>query len=125
MKRTLPFALLLAVFLAAPAVPQGTEGKVEDLDTVVAALRDKVAKQEAMLQQHEARMQEVVAYLQAQKAEAKELGKRLDAARTGGFTFPAPNTEAREALLAGLERWARQAAVKVPGTPEGEDKAPE
>ncbi len=118
MNRTLPVAFLLAVLLASPAIPQGTEGKVEDMETVVSALREKVSRQEAQIK-------EIVVYLQAQKAEAKELGRALDAARAGGFTYPAPNTEAREELLKGLERYSKQATVKVPGTPAGEEPSDE
>ncbi|MGQ0613413.1 MAG: hypothetical protein ACT4PV_06730 [Planctomycetaceae bacterium] len=114
----LPVAFLLAVLFASPAIPQGTEGKVEDMETVVSALREKVSRQEAQIK-------EIVAYLQAQKAEAKALREAIEGARTGGFIPSGANPGSRETLLNGLETYAERATLKVPGTPSGEEPSEE
>ncbi|MHC4940227.1 MAG: hypothetical protein ACYTHK_14875 [Planctomycetota bacterium] len=94
---TLPL-LLIGLLFAVPALSQG-EKKEDSLEKKVEALEKKVAEQEASIDKLNKRVE-------AQKKASADLAKRLKAARKGGFTYPAPNIDAREALLGGLEAYA-------------------
>lgn len=101
MSRMLLPVLFVTLALATPASTQGDP--LEELKKEVAGLKETVARQAAQL-----------AALQKQadegKKEASNLVKALDEAEKGGFTLPAPNTDARQALLSGLQRYARVAS---------------
>lgn len=93
----LPLMLLGLVF-AVPALSQGA-GKEEDLAKSVKELQKKVDEQQKRIETLETR-----AKADAKASEA--LAKRLKKARKDGFTYPAPNPDAKEALLSGLETYA-------------------
>ena len=93
----LPLVLLCVVF-AVPALSQGAK-KEDDLPTQVKKLTEQVMKLEKSVKALEARVE-------AEKKASDALAKKLKAARKGGFTYPAPNIDAREALLGGLEAYA-------------------
>ena len=102
MKRAILPALALALFLCVPAIPQGDE---LDLQKEVRLLKKHAAKQDEALRRMET-------YIATLKGEAATLGKQLRFADKKGFTYPAPNTDAREALLFGLTRFSDAAAGK-------------
>ncbi|MEM8883956.1 MAG: hypothetical protein AAGD14_07810 [Planctomycetota bacterium] len=90
--------VLIGLLFAVPALSQGDK-KDEPLEKRVEALEKVVAQQGKTIDALNKRVE-------AQKKASAELVKQLKAARKGGFTFPAPNTDAREALLGGLEDFA-------------------
>jgi len=98
----LPLALLCLVF-AVPALSQGSEKKEDDLATQVKKLTEQVEKQQKAID-------ELTKRAEADKKAAASLAKQLTKARKGGFTYPAPNIDAREALLGGLEAFAGERA---------------
>lgn len=108
MKRALFWTLALGLFLAVPAIPQDQGG----LDAVkeIRALRET-------LQAQEARIAALEGYVAVHKTEAAELARRLRDADRQGFLYPAPNTDARRALLQGLTRFADTAATGKAGPP--------
>lgn len=110
MNRALFPAILLALALVAPALPQG-EDEAKDLAKDVLVLMETVEEQEA-------RIVALEAYAAASKAEAATLAKYLRKAEQDGFTFPAPNTDARKGLLLGLQRYAHVASG-AKGAPPG------
>ena len=96
MKHAIIPALLLGLILVVPAVSKdGDAGLAKE----VTVLKEKVAEQGALLKQ-------VATYLDTQRGEAATLLKLLKKAGKQGFTFPAPNVEAKKALLLGLQRYA-------------------
>lgn len=98
---TLPLLLIGLVF-AVPALSQG-EKKDDSLEKRVEALEKTVAAQKVSIDKLNKRVE-------AEKKAAADLSKKLKAARKGGFTYPAPNIDARESLLGGLEAYAGSAA---------------
>jgi hypothetical protein len=117
MKRSLFPALLLALALVAPALSQGGAEEEKGLAKDVLILMETVAEQET-------RIVALEAHVKASKAEAATLARHLKQAETGGFTFPAPNVDARKALLVGLQRYAHVASGAT-GSPPGETPADE
>jgi hypothetical protein len=108
MKRAVFPALALALLLSVPAISQ----EEVDLGAEVTALKKKVEEQDAalkLLQQ----------YVDNQKRQAGRLGKSLSTAEKEGFLLPAPNNDAKEALLSGLKDFAQVAAGGAPATDEG------
>jgi septal ring factor EnvC (AmiA/AmiB activator) len=99
MNRPFILPLLVALLLVPPASSQDNQGQVEDLQTTIVVLKEKIAAQDAQLK----KIEELLAQ---QKEGAKELAKALLAAEKGGFAYPAPNPESREKLLKGLQRFA-------------------
>lgn len=100
MKRAIYPALLVALVLVVPALSQ-SEG--EDLAKRVSVLEEKVAEQEGQIT-------ELSKHVEAVKKEAARLAKSLGKAEKDGFTYPAPNTAAKEELLKGLQRFAKVAS---------------
>ncbi len=111
MKRAILPALGLALLLSIPAVSQ-EEGVT--LDQEVATLKKKVELQDAALKA-------LQTYVDQQKEQAKRLGKSLAAAEEGGFLEPAPNNDAKKALLSGLQDFAGVAAGEAPKAEPGEE----
>jgi hypothetical protein len=111
MKRAILPVLGLALLLSLPAVSQD-EGPT--LDEKVEVLIKKVEEQDAALK-------ELKAYVDNQKAQAKRLGKSLATAEKEGFTLPAPNNDAKESLLKGLQEFADVAAGSEPRKDNGEE----
>jgi hypothetical protein len=101
MKRAILVALLIGLFLAVPAIPQGGAGDAKPGEELL-ELKAKVAEQEDRIAQLEE-------YLEAHKLAAAKLVERLKFADKKGFTYPAPNIDAREALLRGLTAYAEVA----------------
>ena len=99
MKRALFWTLGLGLLLAVPAIPQ--DGGDEANDWM--AMRKVIEAQDARIAQLEG-------YVALHKSEAAELARRLRDADRQGFLYPAPNTDARKALLTGLTRFADTAA---------------
>lgn len=112
MKRAILPALGLALLLSIPAVSQ--EGEGVTLDQEVIALKKKVEEQDAALKA-------LQTYVDQQKEQAKRLGKSLAAAEEGGFLEPAPNNDAKKALLSGLQEFADVAAGGEPKAEKGEE----
>jgi len=112
MKRAILPALGLALLLSIPAVSQEEEGVT--LEKEVAALKKKVEEQGAALKA-------LQTYVDRQKEQAKQLGKSLAAAEEGGFLEPAPNNDAKKALLSGLQEFAGVAAGGEPKAEPGEE----
>lgn len=106
MKRALPFALALALLLAVPAVPQADD-----------PLPKRVGKLEEIVVQQQAILKTVQEHMQVQAARAAALAHQLDVAEKKGFVYPAPNTDARKALLKGLRALA---GAKKPAPTEAE-----
>ncbi len=96
----LPF-LLVGLLFTVPALSQA-EKKEDSVAKKIEALEKQVAEQSKSIKALEARVV-------AEKKSAAVLAKNLKAARKGGFTYPAPNIDAREALLGGLEAFAASA----------------
>lgn len=113
MNRLLILSLLVALVLVPPASSQDNQGQVEDLQTTIVVLKEKIAAQDAQLKKIEEQLAQ-------QTEEAKALAKALLAAEKGGFTYPAPNTESREKLLKGLQRYALTLAGVKPEDLESE-----
>ena len=93
----LPLMLIGLVF-AVPALSQGAD-KEEDLAKTVKELQKKVDEQAKRIEKLEERAE-------ADKKASEALAKKLKKARKDGFTYPAPNPSAKEALLGGLEAYA-------------------
>ena len=98
MKSTLLPLFLIGLLFAVPALSQGEKADAE-LAKRVDAREKKVEVQGKAIEKLNKRVE-------AEKKAAEELAKKLKAARKGGFTYPAPNTDAKEALLGGLEGYA-------------------
>jgi hypothetical protein len=111
MKRLILPALGLALLLSIPAASQE---EPMPLDKQVEALAKKVEEQDAALK-------ELRAYVDRQKTQAARLGKSLAAAEEGGFLEPAPNNDAKKALLSGLQEFAGVAAGGEPTAEPGEE----
>jgi hypothetical protein len=112
MKRAVLPILGLALLLSIPAVSQ-EEAEVP-LPKQVEALTRKVEEQGAALK-------ELQAYVDRQKAQAAKLRKSLATAEEEGFLLPAPNNEAKQALLGGLQDFAGVAAGEEPKAAAGEE----
>ena len=89
--------LLLGLLFAVPALPQEKKG-----DTIA----DRVAKLEKQVKSQADSIVRLEKQVEAEKKAREALAKQLKAARKGGFTYPAPNVDAKEALLGGLEAYA-------------------
>ncbi|MCK6460823.1 MAG: hypothetical protein L6Q95_13135 [Planctomycetes bacterium] len=111
MKRAILPVLGLALLLALPAVSQ-EEGPT--LDEKVEALTKKVEEQDAALKA-------LQAYVENHKAQAKRLDKSLAKAEEEGFLLPAPNNDAKSSLLKGLQEFAGVAAGGEPKKDSGEE----
>jgi len=103
MTRKIALALLVALFLASAAVPQGTrrvstDERVKLLEADVALLQETVKKQQKLLK-------DSVAQLDTLKVEGLQLVKAVEKAERDGFAYPAPNVDARQGLLDGLKRF--------------------
>ena len=98
MKSIMLPVVLIGLLFAVPALSQG-EPKKPTLENRVEALEKQAAAQKLAIEQ-------LTRNAEASRKAAEELAKHLKVARKGGFTFPAPNIEAREALLGGLESFA-------------------
>jgi len=94
MKRALPIALLFALVLAVPAMPQADDANFE-LARKVEVLEKKLAKQEAMLKT-------VEAHIATQDARGAELARALDVSEKKGFLDAGANIDAKAALFKGL-----------------------
>ncbi len=105
MKRAIWILPVLALVLAVPALSQdGGDADNADLAGEVAKLKKLVAEQQKVLK-------ETQSYLLTMKGEASLLAKALKKADKGGFTMPAPNNDAKSALLKGLQRYATVGAT--------------
>ena len=98
MKRALAIVLLGALVLSLPALSQGAPAP--DPEAKVSALEKQVEQQAA-------RLAALEAWRKAVEARAKALEAKLRVAKEKGFTLPAPNNDAKEALLGGLQDFAR------------------
>ena len=100
MKRAILPALAIALLLAVPAIPQGgtsdTEKRIEQLEQAAADQQKQI--------------KDLQGYVNALKKEAATLVKHLARADKGGFTYPAPNVDAKEELLKGLQSFAAVAS---------------
>jgi septal ring factor EnvC (AmiA/AmiB activator) len=105
MKRSILPVLGLALFLSIPAISQD-EAK-PSLDKQVEELTKKVEEQDKA-------MKELRTYVEQQKMQAARLARSLASAEEGGFLEPAPNTDAKKALLSGLQDFAGVAAGAAP-----------
>lgn len=103
MKRAILPALFFALLLAVPAIPQGG-AREADLANQVEQLKEAVARQEAQIA-------ELQKYVEAQKSAAAVLVRQVESADKKGYLYPAPNTDARKALLYGLKDFAEVAAA--------------
>jgi len=104
MKRAILPTLGLALLLSIPAISQDETPTVEQQ---VEALNKKVEEQDAALKQ-------LQAYVDNQKAQAKRLSKDLTTAEEGGFLMPVPANDAKKSLLSGLQEFAVVAAGATP-----------
>ena len=111
MKRAILPVLGLALFLSIPAVSQ-EEAKA--IDKQVEELTKKVEEQDKALK-------ELQTYVEQQKTQAARLSRNLASAEEGGFLEPAPNTDAKKALLSGLQDFAGVAAGAAPKPETGEE----
>jgi len=105
MKRVILPVLGLALLLSLPAVSQEAGGPTLD---------EKVEEQDAALKA-------LQAYVENQKAQAKRLDKSLAKAEKEGFLLPAPNNDAKTSLLKGLQEFAGVAAGGEPEKDSGEE----
>jgi hypothetical protein len=111
MKRAILPVLGLALLLSLPAISQ-EEGPT--LDEKVEALTTKVEEQDAALKQ-------LQAYVENHKKQAQRLDKSLAKAEEEGFLMPAPNNDAKASLLKGLQEFAGVAAGGEPKKEPGEE----
>jgi len=113
MKRAIVPALFLALLLSLPAVSQDDERTLrEEVD----ALKQKVEEQDAALK----KLQD---FVDRQKKQAGRLAKSMDKAEEEGFLLPAPNNDAKRALLDGIREFAKVAGGGEPksGDDSGEE----
>ncbi|MHC4932846.1 MAG: hypothetical protein ACYTGV_11720 [Planctomycetota bacterium] len=116
MKRAIIPALLIGVLLCVPALSGGDEDEAVELAMQVKELKEQVA-------QSEARIKSLEAFLRVQQKAAAKLSKAVKFAEENGFAWPAPNIDAREALLKGLKEYSKTAAGGAKaGDPKGENK---
>ena len=101
MKHALPVDVVLALCVSVPALSQDEKPALE---TRIEVLEEIVAKQQEMLDAH----------VKTRDERGAELVRWLDVAEKKGFLYPAPNTDAKKALLAGLRAVA--GPVKKPKT---------
>jgi len=111
MTRAILPTLCLALLLCLPALSQD---EAPTLDQQVEALTKKVEEQDAALK-------ELQAYVDHQKTQAKRLAKSLAAAEEGGFLMPVPANDAKKSLLSGLQDFAGVAAGATPKPDSGEE----
>ena len=111
MSRYIIPALLLALIVAAPAVPQGgpvpADEQIATLVGEVTVLKDKVAKQDVLLKA-------LVAFHQTRKADNEKLAEALQVAYKAGYTYPSPQPKAREALYQAILGYAKDGTRNVP-----------
>ena len=105
MKRKLVLAVALALLLAVPAISQG--------DDESASLRLKVKKLEKQVADLEAFQKTVEKSMKDQAARQAELAKQLVVAEKQGYLYPAPNTDAKKAILKGLRAMSGAPAPKA------------
>ena len=98
MKSTMLPLFLIGLLFAVPALSQGNKN-APAIGKQVEALQKQVDEQKLAIEKLTKRAE-------ASRKASEQLAKQLKAARKGGFTFPAPNISAREALLGGLESYA-------------------
>jgi len=108
MKRAILPALGLALLLALPAIPQDGGN---DLQDEVDTLKEQVELQEKQIK-------ELKEYVANQQKQAAALSKALGRAEKEGFLLPAPNNDAKKALLSGLKQFA---SVAAGGAPKADD----
>ena len=111
MTRILIPALFLMLIVAAPAVPQGgavpADEQIATLVGEVTVLKEKVAKQDALLK-------ELLAFHETRKADNEKLVVALQAAYKAGYTYPSPQPKAREALYQAILGYAKNGTRNVP-----------
>jgi hypothetical protein len=112
MKRVILPVLGLALLLSLPALSQ--DGG-PTLDEKVEALTKKVEEQDAALKQ-------LQAYVDNQKAQAKRLSKSLANAEQQGFLLAGTNNDAKVSLLKGLEDYAGVAAGGAPAKKDSDEE---
>jgi len=112
LKRALVPALLLALLIAVPALPQGG---ADALVKEVAALKVKVAQQEEALKL-------LSEFHAKQTAEAAALLRAIGLAEKEGVLMPTPNVEAKRTLLLAFARYALVASGGVPPPAEAAAK---
>ena len=89
--------LLIGLLFAVPALSQGKKE---------ATIEDRVVALEKLTAEQTKAIKELQARVEAEKKASAALAAKLKKARKGGFTYPAPNVDAKEALLGGLEAYA-------------------
>jgi septal ring factor EnvC (AmiA/AmiB activator) len=100
MKRAILPALVLALCVSIPVFSQDDqENETEALQAELATLKEKVDQQSTRIEQLEG-------YVAKTKSQAIALHEKLKFAEKKGFTYPAPHTDARKALLFGLQDYA-------------------
>ena len=105
MKRTLILVAVLALLaLAVPAIPQGTNDKdrVVDLLKRIEALELIAAEHEDALVEHHQRLEEAEAWIKRQNARHAHIVDLAVYSQKKGFLYPAPNIDARGAILRAL-----------------------
>lgn len=101
MRQLLVPALLLTLAVSTFAIPE----EKADLATQVKDLSARVDKQEA-------RILELAKALELSRQASQALSKRLEEAEKLGFLLPAPNNDAKKALLSGLQDYAKSLQAK-------------
>lgn len=98
MKRAIWILLGLALVLSVPAFSQGDDGK---------KMKERVEALEEMTKAQAASIAKLESYVKALRAEGASLAAALKKAEKEGFLYPAPNTDAKKALLSGLKGTAK------------------
>ena len=122
MKRNLVVVLVSGVaLLSGLAFSQGPAQGPDRVELLEKDLVDSRARVEALaaeLAATQAKLAEVVGYLQANAASAKALGETLDASEEAGFTYGI-NPESRHILLRGWREHLAAVGTSVPKVPPG------
>ncbi len=124
MRRQMIVILFLASLVGVSALSFGQDDAKANLEVQVQALSQEVAELRGILEDSEARMNEVHKYLKQNQTAAAELGRVLTASEAAGFTFGI-NPESRELLLAGWRKQLSAMQKGVPGTPAEAAAVPE
>ena len=94
MKRALPIALLFALVLAVPAIPQDDDVNFE--------LAHRVEELEKKLVAVQATLKTVETHMATQVARGAELARALNVSEKKGFLRAGTNLDSKEALFKGL-----------------------
>ena len=105
MTRTLILVAVLALMaFSVPAIPQGNDDKARVVDLLrrIEALELITAEQQDALAEHHIRLEKAEAWIKRQNARHAHIVELAVYSQKKGFLYPAPNIDARGAILHAL-----------------------